>query len=267
MHDWWIDELAHAGAEHLDPDYVAGYDRKARYDPGDDVDTLGRHGLGADSTVLDLGAGTGASPLRSRRCRRVVAVDVSPAMVRRPRAAGSPPGSTTSRLCRAGSCSYEHEGTPVGPRLLPQRAAPAARLLEGIALDRIARACARAACSASAIWCSTSNRARQTSGSRLDGGRGRRPGSGWTADELAEHVRIEYSTYSWLFEPMLERTGFEILERDYVRGAYGAYTLRRRCGALVVAVVRPEEIMTDNGFTLDGVARWRDALDAHVANG
>jgi hypothetical protein len=52
--------------------------------------------------------------------------------------------------------------------------------------------------------------------------------AGWTADELAEHVRLEYSTYSWLFEPMLERTGFEILERDYVRGAYGAYTCRRR---------------------------------------
>ncbi len=51
---------------------------------------------------------------------------------------------------------------------------------------------------------------------------------GWTADELAEHVRIEFSTYSWLFEPMLERTGFDILDKRYVRGAYGAYTCRRR---------------------------------------
>jgi hypothetical protein len=54
------------------------------------------------------------------------------------------------------------------------------------------------------------------------------PARGWTADELAEHVRIEYSTYSWLFEPLLERTGFEILERSYVRGAYGTYTCRHR---------------------------------------
>jgi hypothetical protein len=54
------------------------------------------------------------------------------------------------------------------------------------------------------------------------------PTRGWTADELAEHVRIEHSTYSWLFEPMLERTGFEILDRSYVRGAYGAFTCRRR---------------------------------------
>ena len=53
------------------------------------------------------------------------------------------------------------------------------------------------------------------------------PAEGWTADELAEHVRLEYSTYSWLFEPMLERTGFTILDTHYRRGAYGTYTCRR----------------------------------------
>jgi SAM-dependent methyltransferase len=52
------------------------------------------------------------------------------------------------------------------------------------------------------------------------------PTRGWTPDELAEHVRIEFSTYRWLFEPMLERLGFEILDVDYVRRAYGAYTCR-----------------------------------------
>ena len=28
---WMIDELAHAGPEHLDPGFVAGFDRKQRY--------------------------------------------------------------------------------------------------------------------------------------------------------------------------------------------------------------------------------------------
>ena len=54
------------------------------------------------------------------------------------------------------------------------------------------------------------------------------PALGWTASELAEHVRIEFSTYSWLLEAMLDRTGFEILDRDYRRHVYGAYTCRRR---------------------------------------
>jgi hypothetical protein len=53
------------------------------------------------------------------------------------------------------------------------------------------------------------------------------PAVGWTAGELAEHVRIEFSTYSWLFEALLARVGFEIVDRDYHRSAYGAYMCRR----------------------------------------
>ena len=56
---WWLDEEAHAGAEHLDADYVATYEAKARYDPAEDVERLSALGLDAASTVLDIGAGTG----------------------------------------------------------------------------------------------------------------------------------------------------------------------------------------------------------------
>jgi hypothetical protein len=52
------------------------------------------------------------------------------------------------------------------------------------------------------------------------------PGAGWTAEELAEHVRSEFSTYSWLLDSVLDRTGFEILERTFRRSAYGTYTCR-----------------------------------------
>ncbi len=55
-----IDELAHAGPEHLDPAFVAGYDRKQGYpDPAEDLAAFAAHGLGATSAVVDLGAGAG----------------------------------------------------------------------------------------------------------------------------------------------------------------------------------------------------------------
>jgi hypothetical protein len=54
------------------------------------------------------------------------------------------------------------------------------------------------------------------------------PSKGDTAEELPEHVRTEHSTYSWQFEAMLERTGFDVLDRRYVRNAYGSFTCRRR---------------------------------------
>ena len=53
MTEWWLDEHAHAGAEHLDAGYVAGYERKAGYDASDDVAVLQRHGLDGTSTVVE----------------------------------------------------------------------------------------------------------------------------------------------------------------------------------------------------------------------
>ena len=57
---WMIDELAHAGPEHLDAAFVAGYDRKQGYpDPAEDLAVFEAHGLDGASAVLDLGAGSG----------------------------------------------------------------------------------------------------------------------------------------------------------------------------------------------------------------
>ena len=42
-------------------------------------------------------------------------------------------------------------------------------------------------------------------------------------------MRDEYSTYSWLLEPMLERAGFEIADAEYgPLGAYAAYVCVKR---------------------------------------
>ena len=53
------------------------------------------------------------------------------------------------------------------------------------------------------------------------------PRFGWTAAELAEHVREEHSTFTWL-EPMLERAGFDIRDRSLSpMRTYAAYTCVR----------------------------------------
>ena len=56
---WYPDERDRAGPEHLDPDYVAGYDAKTHLDLEDALALLRRHGLGAKTTLVDLGCGTG----------------------------------------------------------------------------------------------------------------------------------------------------------------------------------------------------------------
>jgi hypothetical protein len=50
------------------------------------------------------------------------------------------------------------------------------------------------------------------------------PAEGYTADDYAEHIRTEFSTFRWLLEPMLAATGFEIVTAEFTRRLYGAYT-------------------------------------------
>src|SRR5438045_4173928 len=81
--DWLPDEIPYAGAEHLEAGFAAGYDRKqGRPDPEPEIAALRAHGLGDTATVIDLAAGTGQFALAAaRRFGRVVAVDLSPAML------------------------------------------------------------------------------------------------------------------------------------------------------------------------------------------
>ena len=53
-------------------------------------------------------------------------------------------------------------------------------------------------------------------------------GDGWSRAELAEHVRDEHSTFTWLLEPMIKRTGFLIDDASYSDDKFLArYVLRR----------------------------------------
>jgi ubiquinone/menaquinone biosynthesis C-methylase UbiE len=230
MTNWWLDELAHAGHEHLDADYVAGYEVKAGFDPSADLEILRRHGLNIDSTVVDLGAGTGRFATEAAlQAGNVIAVDVSPPMVAmlRERVAALELRNVT--VVEAGFLTYEHTGEPVEFVFTRNALHQIPDFWKGIALARIARMLAPGGVLRlrDLIFDFEPSQAEERIPAWMAGAVDD-PKKGWTSDELAEHVRIEYSTYSWLFEPMLERTGFEILERDYVRGAYGAYTCRRR---------------------------------------
>ena len=49
----------------------------------------------------------------------------------------------------------------------------------------------------------------------------------WTRAELEEHVRDEHSTFTWLLEPMIARSGFEIADASSSDdGVFASYVLR-----------------------------------------
>ncbi len=227
---WFLDEVKSAGRENLDADHVSRYDAKEDAGADDEVTLCRQLGVTPESVVIDMGAGTGQFALSvAPLCARVVAVDVSPVMLANLRRKVQAADAGNVEVVEGGFLSYQHHG-------------PAAHLIysryalhhlpdfwKAVALDR-AHAMLRAggvfrlwdvvynfdpaqAEDHIEAWCATAG-----SGSA----------TGWHRSELEEHVRDEHSTFTWLLEPMIKRSGFTLEDADYsADGIFAKYVLRR----------------------------------------
>jgi FkbM family methyltransferase len=230
--DWMLDETAHAGPDHLDPEEVARYDRKQGDEPDRaaqvDIEVLRTNGIDAAATVVDLGAGSGRFALAvAPHVRRVIAVDVSPAMVAHLERRVQASGITNVEVVQAGLLSYEHEGPPVDAVHTRNVFHQVPELFKVVALNRIAGMLRPGGvlrlrdlildCAPDEVGGLV---ARWLDAAPAD------PAVGYTADDLAEHLRDEFSTFSWLLRPMLEATGFEVVDASG-SATFGAYTCIR----------------------------------------
>jgi SAM-dependent methyltransferase len=228
---WMLDELAHAGPEHLDPVFVAGYERKQGYpDPAEDLAVLAAHGLDATSTVVDLGAGTGRFSLAAaRRFGQVTAVDISGAMLEFLRVRAAAAAVANLECVQAGFLSYQHAGSPADAVYTRNALHQLPDFWKAVALDRIGRMLRPGGVLRlhDLIYDFQPSQAEEVFGRWLDGAADD-PAEGYTSADFAEHIRTEYSTFRWLLEPMLAVAGFEIVTADFRGPVYGAYTCRKR---------------------------------------
>nr|WP_174257838.1 class I SAM-dependent methyltransferase [Phytoactinopolyspora alkaliphila] len=226
-----LDELAHAGPEHLDLEFVAGYDRKQGYpDPAGDLELLRRYGVGERSTVIDFGAGTGRFALAAaRRFGYVVAADVSPVMLENVRTRAAEAGVTNLRCVKAGFLSYENDGQPADAVHTRNALHHLPDFWKAIALSRIAGMLRPGGIMLlhDLIYSFPPDEAEKVF-SRWFAGASDDPSAGYTAEDYAEHIRTEYSTFSWLLEPMIDAAGFDIVESDTSTRVFASYTCVRR---------------------------------------
>jgi SAM-dependent methyltransferase len=223
---WYPDELAHAGPEHLDEAYVAGYDRKAGPESGEDLALLGELRLGERHTLVDLGAGTGSLALAAAPfCRRVVAVDVSPAMLSTLRERAERLGLRNLEVVQAGLLSYQHRGELADFVYSRNVLHHLPDFWKSVALERVAGMMAKGGVLLLRDLVFSFDPAETEEA--VEGwlaGAAARPEEGWTRAELEEHLRTEYSTFSWLLEPMLGRAGFAIQRAEHSPNRiYAAY--------------------------------------------
>jgi SAM-dependent methyltransferase len=224
---WLLDELAHAGAEHLDTAFVVGYDQKQGHpDPADDIETFVTYGLGADSVVVDLGAGTGQFALTAaRRFGRVTAVEVSTTVLDALSAKAKEAGLPNVETRHAGFLSYEHSGGQADGVYTRNALHQIPDVWKAIALQRISAFMRPGGVLRvrDLVYDCTPGEAEALFDEWLEGAV-QDPARGYTRDDFAEHIRTEHSTFRWLFEPMLLAAGFRIESAQFERRIYAAYT-------------------------------------------
>lgn len=224
---WQYNEMKPCGVDFTDVEEVVAYDlmhKKIRDYANMSEAIIRRLGLGSESTVIDIGSGTGAFALHAaRKCRAVYAVDISDAMLEYCRQNAERQGLTNIVFCHGGLLTYEHVGELADaivcfavlhhlPDFWKQVALqrchtmlkPGGRLL---LFDIVFPPWEENIGRKIEDWI-------QAIGIRADAR---------LAQEALIHVRDEFSTYDWIMEGIIKRSGFRIDTAEYGDGFQTTY--------------------------------------------
>lgn len=152
-------------------------------------------------------------------------MDVSTAMTTHLRDRVAEAGLPNVEVVRAGFLSYEHAGPPADAVYTRHALHQLPDFWKAVALDHAARMLRPGGVLRvrDLIFDFQPGEAGEVLGRWMDGAADD-PARGYTREDYAEHLRTEYSTFRWLFEPMLEAAGFEIADVAFHASVYGAYT-------------------------------------------
>ncbi len=226
---WQYDEYRQVGVDYADTAAVAAYDaRHARFRdaPAECIRILDALAVTPQSVVIEFGAGTGAFAVHAaQRCAGVYAVDVSQPMLEYLRQRAENTGLKNIVCCHAGFLTYEHKGAPADAIVTSMALHHLPDFWKGIALARMHGLLKPGGLLYihDVIFDPVdveTNIARWID--KLGG-----MGGAQLRDEIATHVREEFSTFDWILDGLLQRAGFRVLSKEMAEGAIGTYLCKR----------------------------------------
>ena len=223
---WQYDEFQQVGKDYGQVSEVEVYDEshsKFRDIEKECLAIMDDVQLTSDDILIDFGCGTGVmARLAAERCKTVVAVDVSEAMLDYAKSKTSAPNVT---FTHAGYLTYEHEGevpTVINSSLsfhhLPD-------FWKGIALKRIYDLLAPGGRFFMVDVILTPDQPIEKISTFIE--KQTQLGGDFLKEDAEEHFRDEYSTYDWVIEGLLERADFQIETKNAYDGIIATYLCRK----------------------------------------
>ena len=224
---WQYNELKFSGVDYSSVEQVAAYDsmheRFRDYAKGTE-EIIRRLGIDSNSTVIDFGSGTGAFTLHAaRKCKKIYAVDISAAMIDYCRQQAEKEGLTNIEFHQGGLLTYEHTEEPADAAVC---IAVLHHLPDFWKLKALTRCCGMLKPGGrfllfDIVFPSTEPDIDRKIDEFIKGMEvmvGAR-----LAEESVIHVRDEFSTYDWIMEGIIRRSGFQIDAVEYRKGFQTTY--------------------------------------------
>ncbi|MCW5557231.1 MAG: class I SAM-dependent methyltransferase [Verrucomicrobiae bacterium] len=224
--NWHYDEMKHIGVSFDDPVVVARYDARQRSDLEADRRDASDWGIHEGHVLIEYGPGTGSFVLAAaERGAFVKAVDISAPMLSYARRQLQQAGLVDrGEFVHAGFLTYEHRGELADFVVSQFAFHHLPDFWKSIALDRIfsqlkegGRFILR-----DVVFSFPPSEYSQRIQAWIDSVSST-TGNGWSRSDFEMHVRDEYSTYAWILEEMLRRTGFRIERAEQATPTQGLY--------------------------------------------
>ncbi len=224
---WQYNELKFSGVDYSSVEQVAAFDavhKKFRDYANGTEEIIRRLGIDSNTTVIDLGSGTGAFTLHAAgRCKKIHAVDISAAMIDYCRQQAEKEGLTNIEFHQGGLLSYEHADEPADAAvcIAALHHLPDFWKLKALTRCRGMLKPGGRLLLFDIVFPSTQpdldrkidefiKGMEVMAGARL-------------AEEAVIHVRDEFSTYDWIMEGIIRRSGFQIDAAEYGKGFQSTY--------------------------------------------
>jgi len=222
---WQYDEFKQVGKDYSMPTEVEMYDsshsdfRDITKESNIVLDSLG---IGKGDVIIDFGSGTGTFAIQAAlRGAKVYAVDVSQAMLEYAQAKAVKAGISNILFCHSGFLSFEFEDQTANVIVTTFAFHHLPDFWKGIALGRMYRMLKNNGQLYIHDAILEENHAIENIASLIE--KLADAGGDFLREDTEGHFREEFSTYDWIMDGLLARTGFTIKSKKIQDGVIGTY--------------------------------------------